>query len=180
MLSYPGRTIRSVANLPLVQYAGSRSAIDIPSYLSGFFDGEGCFSVSISRRPKLRVGWEVRPSVSVSQNEERSEVIRLATTYFECGTIRRDYGDRTVKWEVRSLDLLRWHVLPHFRTWPMLSAKQLDYEALADVCSRMAEGEHLHREGLMSIVRIVSGMNPSGKRRFDPNMILYELSEMKA
>jgi hypothetical protein len=62
----------------------------------------------------------------------------------------------------------------------MLSAKQLDYEALADVCSRMAEGEHLHREGLMSIVRIVSGMNPSGKRRFDPNMILYELSEMKA
>jgi hypothetical protein len=30
--------------------------VDIPSYLSGYVDGEGCFTVSIAPRPTLRVG----------------------------------------------------------------------------------------------------------------------------
>ena len=94
-----------MANLSPAQYAGSRTAIDFPSYLSGYFDGEGCFTVSISPRAKLKVGWEVRPSVSVSQNEDRSQVLHLIESYFGCGTIRPDPGDKTVKWEVRSLGL---------------------------------------------------------------------------
>ena len=169
-----------MANLSLVQYAGSRTALDIPSYLSGFFDGEGCFSISLSPRSKLRVGWEVRPSISASQNEERSEVIRLTQAYFDCGTIRRDSGDRTVKWEVRSLTVLRDRVNPHFHAWPMLSAKQHDFELFDDVCDRMEAGDHLNAKGLSEIVRIVSDMNPSGIRRFDLDEILNELSEMKA
>ena len=131
---------QGMANPSLVQHAGSRTALDIPSYLSGFFDGEGCFSISRSPRRKLRVGWEVRPSVSASQNEERSEVIRLAQASFGCGTIRRDTGDRTVKWEVRSLPVLLDRVNPHFRSWPMLSAKQHEFELFDDVCRRMEGG----------------------------------------
>ena len=169
-----------MTNLSLVQYAGSRTALDIPSYLSGFFDGEGCFSISLSPRSKLRVGWEVRPSISASQNEERSEVIRLAQAYFGCGTIRRDTGDRTVKWEVRSLSVLRDRVNPHFHAWPMLSAKQHDFEFFDVVCGRMERGDHLHAKGLSEIVEIVSHMNPSGIRRFDLTEIQRELSEMKA
>ena len=49
--------------------------MDISSYISGYVDGEGCFTVSFSPRSKLRVGWEVRPSFSVSQNADRSEVL---------------------------------------------------------------------------------------------------------
>jgi LAGLIDADG endonuclease len=179
-LSHPGHTIREMANPILVQHAGSRTALDIPSYLSGFFDGEGCFSISLSPRRKLRVGWEVRPSVSASQNEERSEVIRLAQAYFGCGTIRRDAGDRTVKWEVRSLPVLLDRVNPHFRRWPMLSAKHNDFELFDDVCLRMKRGDHLESNGLSKIVEIVSQMNPSGIRRFDLGDVLHELCEMKA
>ena len=40
-------------------------------------DGEGCFTVSISPRAKLLVGWEVRPSFSVSQNGDRAEVLHV-------------------------------------------------------------------------------------------------------
>ena len=75
-LSHPGRNVGSVTNLRTEQYAGSRScSINLPSYISGFVDGEGCFTVSISPRPTLRVGWEVRPSFSVSQNGDRIEVL---------------------------------------------------------------------------------------------------------
>ena len=33
----------------------------LSAYISGYADGEGCFTVSISPRAKLLVGWEVRP-----------------------------------------------------------------------------------------------------------------------
>ena len=60
--------------------------VDLPSYISGFVDGEGCFSVSFGPRPTLSLGWEVRPSLSVSQNGDRSEVLLEIQRYFDCGT----------------------------------------------------------------------------------------------
>ena len=72
----------SRSNLSPAQYAGPRSDLDIPSYVSGYFDGEGCFTVSISPRSTLRTGWEVRPSASVSQNAERRQVLDLVLQYF--------------------------------------------------------------------------------------------------
>ena len=45
----------------------------LSAYISGYVDGEGCFTVSIAPRAKLLAGWEVRPSLSVSQNGDRAE-----------------------------------------------------------------------------------------------------------
>jgi hypothetical protein len=154
--------------------------VDLPSYISGYVDGEGCFTVSISPRPTMVVGWEVRPSVSVSQNGDRSEVLKEIQLYFGCGTIRPDRSDRTLKWEVRSLPLLLERVIPHFRRYPLQSGKQRDFELFANVCERMARGEHRALAGLGEIVRLAGDMNPSGKRRFVPETILASLVEMKA
>jgi hypothetical protein len=154
--------------------------VDLPSYISGYVDGEGCFTVSISPRPTLLVGWEVRPSVSVSQNSDRSEVLLAIQRYFGCGTIRPDRSDRTVKWEVRSLSLLTSRVIPHFRRYPLQSGKQADFERFAAICDLMDRGEHRTARGLIEIVRLAGAMNPSGKRGYRPEMILESLVEMKA
>jgi hypothetical protein len=154
--------------------------VDLPSYISGYVDGEGCFTVSISPRPTLHVGWEVRPSVSVSQNGDRSEVLLDIQRYFGCGTLRPDRSDRTLKWEVRSLPLLLERVVPHFRRYPLRSGKQRDFELFSSICARMARGQHRNLAGLEEIVRLAGQMNPSGKRRFPPESILRSLVEMKA
>jgi LAGLIDADG endonuclease len=154
--------------------------VDLPSYISGYVDGEGCFTVSISPRPTLFVGWEVRPSVSVSQNADRIEVLLEIQRYFDCGTLRPDRSDRTLKWEVRSLPLLLDRVIPHFHRYPLRSGKQRDFELFADVCERMARGEHRRFDGLEQIVRLAGQMNPSGMRRFLPEAVLQSLVEMKA
>lgn len=154
--------------------------MDLPSYISGYVDGEGCFTVSISPRPTLLVGWEVRPSVSVSQNSDRSEVLLEIQQYFACGTIRPDRSDRTVKWEVRSLPLLRDRVIPHFRRFPLQSGKHADFERFASICDLMDRGEHRTARGLVEIVRLAGAMNPSGKRGYRPEQILESLVEMKA
>jgi hypothetical protein len=110
--------------------------VDLPSYISGYVDGEGCFTVSISPRPSILVGWEVRPSLSVSQNGDRSEVLLEIQRYFDCGTLRPDRSDRTLKWEVRSLPLLVARIIPHFEQYPVLSGKRKDFELFADICQR--------------------------------------------
>ena len=143
-------------------------------------DGEGCFTVSISPRPTLLVGWEVRPSFSVSQNGDRQEVLLLLQEYFACGTLRPDRSDKTLKWEVRSLPLLLERIIPHFRRHPLLSGKQRDFELFADICERIARGEHRLTAGLKEIVRLACLMNPSGKRAYSGQAIIDSLVEMKA
>jgi hypothetical protein len=148
---------------------------DLPSYISGYVDGEGCFTVSISPRPTLRVGWEVRPSLSVSQNGDRNEVRLEIQDYFGCGTLRPDRSDKTVKWEVRSLPLLIERVIPHFHRYPLRSGKRNDFELFASTCEAMARGRHLEPDGLREIVRWADAMNPSGTRRYASEQIIGSL-----
>ncbi len=165
-----------MANLPLGQDAGSlQGDVDFPSYLSGYVDGEGCFTVSISPRLTLLVGWEVRPSLSVSQNGDRREVLLRMQEYFGCGSLRPDRSDKTWKWEVRSLPRLVDRVLPHFRRYPLQSGKRRDFELFAEICQRMIRGAHRQPAGLMEIVRLAGDMNPSGKRGYPPEEILGSL-----
>ena len=153
----------------------------LSAYISGYADGEGCFSVSIAPRATLAVGWEVRPSFSVSQNRDRAEVIHALQAYFGCGSIRPDRSDKTLKWETRRLDDLVDRVIPHFIRHPLLSAKRRDFERFAVICLRMHDGEHRNRQGLISIVSIAADMNVDGKRRYDAWSIWSSLvrAEMK-
>ena len=169
-----------MTNLWSTQDAGSHGSVDLPSYISGFVDGEGCFTVSISPRPTLSVRWEVRPSISVSQNGDRSEVLYEIQRYFDCGSLRPDRSDRTIKWEVRSLPLLVGRIVPHFRRYPLLSGKRSDFELFADICERMTRKEHRSPQGLAEIVRRAAKMNPSGKRGYRADEIITDLHEMKA
>jgi LAGLIDADG endonuclease len=145
--------------------------------ISGFVDGEGCFTVSISPRAKLATGWEVRPSLSVSQNGDRAEVLQLIQAHFGCGSIRRDRSDKTLKWETRRLEDILDRVIPHFERYPLLSGKRLDFERFASVCHFMAAGEHRSTAGLIKIVELVAGMNPSGTRRYKAEAILAILRQ---
>ena len=100
----------------------------LSAYISGYADGEGCFTVSIAPRASLLVGWEVRPSFSVSQNGDRAEVLQLIEATLGCGAIRPDRSDRTLKWETRRLEDLLGRVIPHFERYPLLSGKRFDFE----------------------------------------------------
>jgi LAGLIDADG endonuclease len=149
----------------------------LSAFISGYVDGEGCFTVSISPRAKLVVGWEVRPGFSVSQNGDRAEVLQMLQAYFGCGSIRPDRSDRTVKWETRRLEDILERVIPHFESYPLLSGKRLDFERFTRVCRLMATGAHRTTSGLQEIVELARGMNPSGRRRYDAEAILASLRQ---
>jgi hypothetical protein len=148
----------------------SEPGIDICSYISGYVDGEGCFCVSLRPQPKIRVGWEVRPSFSVSQNGDRAELIKLLPILFGSGTIRPDRSDKTLKFEIRSLRALNECVVPFFVRYPLLSSKRRDFELFRRICRLMGSKVHLMPEGLMLIAELAQQMN-SGIRKYTADSI---------
>ena len=139
---------------------------NIQEYVSGYVDGEGCFSISFSKREKFLVGWETKPSFSVSQNEDRAQILFLMQKFFNCGFIRRDYSDKTLKYEVRSLNDLVNNIIPHFEKYPLLSDKQNDFNHFKTVCLFMEKNLHKEKNGLRKILDYAFQMNPSGKRKY--------------
>ena len=139
---------------------------EIGWYLSGYTDGEGSFCVSFSPRRKLRIGLEVRPSFSVSQNSDRSEVLKLFQQTLGCGTIRPDRSDKTFKFEIRGLNDLVEKVIPFFKRFPLKSSKNRDFELFAQVCQLMNKGEQRKSFGLKRLIRLAVQMNTSGKRKY--------------
>lgn len=148
---------------------------DIQEYISGYIDGEGCFSVSFSKRDKFIVGWETKPSFSVSQNEDRAKSLFLIQKEFKCGFMRRDFSDKTLKYEVRSLEELIKNIIPHFENFPMLSTKQTDFESFKKICFLMQKGLHKKKKGLKKIMDVAFTMNSSGKRKYTKEDMLQAL-----
>jgi hypothetical protein len=150
--------------------------MDLLSYISGYVDGEGCFCVSFQPSKRHRFGWEVRPSFSVSQNADRSDLLFIIRQTWNCGFIRPDRSDKTLKFEVRTVRDLVDTVIPHFRAYPLLSSKQKDVELFDGVCCLVHEKKHLERQGFETIVKTAMKMNPSGKRKYSESEILNSLS----
>lgn len=140
--------------------------MDFPSYVSGFVDGEGCFLISFTLRGKLNTGIEVRPSFSISQNERNLGLLKKIHVHFQCGAIRYSRGDRTYKYEVRSLDEIIKKIIPHFLKYPLFSSKQKDFEKFQSICEAMKKNHHRNKSHLIEIIETAYGMNPSGKRKY--------------
>ena len=108
----------------------------------------------------------------MSQNEDRSEILYLMQDYFQCGHMRRDYSDKTLKYEVRKLEDLLTKIIPHFYAYPMLSGKQKDFEHFVQICKIMKDGGQHTKPGLRKIVHEAFQMNPSGKRKYSKQDLL--------
>lgn len=149
--------------------------MDLLSYISGYVDGEGCFCVSFVPSKRHCLGWEVRPSFSVSQNGDRAELLYRIQELWGCGFIRPDRSDKTLKYEVRGIVDLIQKVVPHFRAYPLQTSRQRDVEKFARICELVYDKQHLTVEGLRQIVALAIEMNPSGKRKYSGSEILNSL-----
>ena len=153
---------------------------DLAHYISGYVDGEGCFCVSFSYRPRnIKLGWEIRPSFAVTQNFDRREVLDIIQHYFKCGFMRRDYGDKTLKFEVRKIDDLIEKVIPHFERYPLHSAKQKDFLLFAQICRRIKNQKHFDSDGMQKIIELSYQMNGSGKRKYSIENMISKIIQVK-
>ena len=142
---------------------------EINSYISGFVDGEGCFSITIQKSGNVKLGIQVIPEFHVSQHQNRTEVLKVIKEKLGCGYIKpNDYKnpkDQTSVYVVRNISDLQNKVIPFFKKSPLISIKQKDFEKFSRVVSLMGESGHLNKNGLVTILKIAYSMNFSGKYR---------------
>lgn len=159
-----------------VQHVGSRllktASMEFEWYVTGFVDGEGCFSISFTIRSKLKSGIEVRPSFSIGQNRRSLPVLERIHAYFGCGAIRFSRHDQTFKYETRSIGEIRKRIIPHFQKYPLQTNKLHDFATFAWICDEIAASRHLNKDTLVAIIDRAYTMNECGKRKYTKEELL--------
>ena len=130
-------------------------------WIVGFVDGEGCFHVSINRQKAMRLGKQVLPEFVVVQHERSIQVLYALKSFFKCGEVVNNHGDRKA-YRVRGHKNLFSTVLPFFEKHKLKTQKRLDFEIFRDIVRMMEKGEHLTPEGLQSIEERITRMNRKG------------------
>jgi hypothetical protein len=130
-------------------------------WIVGFVDGEGCFHVGINPHPEMSAGFQVLPEFTVVQHERDVQVLHALKSYFGCGVVRKNNGDR-MAFRVRGHEHLSKNVIPFFEKHPLKSRKRVDFIKFREIVSLMGRGVHLTGEGVEQIRAIAEQMNRKG------------------
>ena len=138
----------------------------LSSYIAGYVDGEGSFSVSVQRNRSCRIGFQLVPEFHVSQNGDRAQVLELIRQELGCGYIKPNSKcDRALVLVVRDRKALLERVIPFFERNPLLSTKHADFEKFVVIVRSMALDHHRTRVGFGRLLEIALSMNGGGRYR---------------
>jgi hypothetical protein len=118
-----------------------------PWWVSGFVDGEGCFTVSILKNSELKTGWRVKATFSIQLHSLDYALLEEIKAYFGVGGIIKK-GEDAVQFSVSSLKDLTNVIIPHFDKFPLVTQKRADYLLFKQIIHLMNKGEHLTQEAL--------------------------------
>jgi hypothetical protein len=144
--------------------------IEQRGWVTGFVDGEGCFSIGFIRQPGGRgrygykTGYQVAHEFAVTQGERSIDALHRLCEYFGVGQVlankRYDnHREHLYRYVVRRRDDLMNVIIPHFRRYPLVTAKHRDFEKFALVVELISIGWHLSSQGLIEIAEVTQTMN---------------------
>lgn len=144
-------------------------------WITGFVDGEGCFSVGLIGQPRkeengkvvrrgYKTGYQAFHEFAVTQGERSLDSLKKLLDHFQVGKIyinkRYDnHKEHLYRYVVRRRKDLLEIIIPFFRQYPLQTSKKDDFEKFARCVEQMAQGKHLEHEGLIAIASTVSTMN---------------------
>lgn len=129
-----------------------------PYYITGFSDGESCFTVNVYKDPRRVNGYNIVPYFQIGLHKKDIELLKRIKTYF--GEIGRIHELKSVCfYQVGSLKELTAVILPHFDKYALLTNKKADYLLFKSILDLMLKKEHLTNEGLKKIIAIKMSMN---------------------
>jgi hypothetical protein len=139
-------------------------------WITGFVDGEGCFSINFIRQPDrcnrkgYRTGFQVAHEFAVTQGAKSVSSLHMLMQFFGVGAVyinkRYDnHKEHMYRYCVRRRSDLFQTIIPFFRQYRLRTSKRGDFLKFAE-CLRMVEtNAHLTASGLIKIVEIAETMN---------------------
>lgn len=127
-----------------------------PWWFTGFIDGEGYFSIGISKN-KNKVGWQVKLEFGISLHEKDRVLLEQIQRYFSAGSISLHPTLKILHYRILSKDLEQ--ILDHLDQYPLITQKLADFELFKQAYKLVLNKQHLKLEGLQKIVAIKASMN---------------------
>jgi hypothetical protein len=139
-------------------------------WITGFVDGEGCFSIHIVQQPHranrrgYKTGFQVAHQFVVTQGAKSVECLQMMQQYFGVGRLhcnRRwdNHKEHLYQFVVSKRRDLLQTIIPFFQRYPLRTAKRLDFEKFVRCLQIIETNAHLTPGGLLEIAEIVQTMN---------------------
>ena len=146
-----------------------------PWFITGFTDAEGCFTMSVVKHNKNKLGWAVKLSFQIGLHEKDKALLEQIKLYFKVGNLSK-HGKQMVHFRTESIkDLAK--IINHFDKYPLLTKKFGDYTLFKEAYYIMLNKEHLTKEGLKRFVQIKASINKGLSKSLSlafPNIIIID------
>lgn len=132
--------IKSNYKLPLIS-----SSIVKGDWITGFCDGESSFSIRIAKDLTRKHKIKISPVFSIELHKKDLSILFMIKSFFNAGYIieRVRNGKPTVIYSVQSIKILYENIMPHFKKYPLLSQKKIDFLLFSDAVEIMYKTKHL-------------------------------------
>lgn len=143
------KRLHSLANAPR-----TKSSIN-PWFVTGFTDGEGCFSIGI-RKATTSIGWSVglEYRLVAKNNPANLKMFEEIHNFFGFGHIRVTENNGTViRYQVNGLqDCLK--IREHFVNFPLMTYKLVHFLLWSSILDIIVKKDHLSLSGLLNIIAL--------------------------
>lgn len=133
-------------------------------WISGFTDGEGCFTISVIKNSTTTFGKQLFPEFVITQGEKSLATLMQIQRFFGCGSVVRNkrYDNHTedlYRYCVRSISDLQNRIVPFFEHFQLRTNKRNDFLVFKKAIAMMARKEHLTERGWKRILALAAKMN---------------------
>ncbi len=138
-------------------------------WISGFVDGEGCFTVSIIKNSTTKFNKQIFPEFVITQGGKSLEALKEVQKFFKGGSIvlnKRHDNHRVdlYKFCVRSVTELHDKIIPFFRQFPLRTSKRKDFVIFSRIIKMMHKKKHLSQNGFQKVLALAGKMNRQKSR----------------
>lgn len=140
-----------------------------PDYVIGFIDGEGCFSVSITKHKTLKRRLEVRTKFEMELRADDHEILRRIQSTLACGKLYHVDYERYgwhphSKYQISNIKELSEILIPFIDKHPLQAKKKEVYKLFKKVVLMMKNKEHLVDRGFREIQKIQNKIRRFSKK----------------
>lgn len=128
-----------------------------PYWLAGFFSGEGCFMISLAKKPSYKYHYSTRLWVMVGQHSRDKILISRIIELLNSGWLKEK--ENYTEFCVSNFQDIYSKIIPFFKKYKILGVKSQDFQDFCVVAEYMKEKVHLTQEGVREISIIKSRMN---------------------
>lgn len=138
-------------------------------YIAGFIDGEGCFTIVISKHKTKKLGLDARLHFQIEVRSDDLEILQHIQETLDCGNIYHLSYERYgwhphVELKVSSFPEITEKLIPFLAKYPLRAKKRFSYECFLQAVEIFKRKEHLTLEGIEKLREIRKNMNQFSKK----------------